>query len=182
MAHAFFVPDPFDEALPERQEEDFRRNLHLQAAHVFGTYDETLAQEAAADVRDRLAYLARSGRRVVIRIDGARPGREDRSLEKDARSPQGDAMTPSETPTVEAWQHNGSCRRMSIERCLPPYPDPAEADHVFSELRVLSQYTVSPRERPCGMPQLRAAMQDAMEAGGLAACGCVTRRTGRSCT
>ena len=71
MAHAFFVPDPFDEALPEHQEEDFRRNLHLQAARVFGTYDDALAQEAARDVKDRLAYLTRSGKCVVIRIEGS---------------------------------------------------------------------------------------------------------------
>ena len=79
-------------------------------------------------------------------------------------------MTQPAGPTIEAWQHNGSCRRVSVEKCLPPYPGPAEADHVFSDLRVLAQYAVSPEERPCGMPELRAAMQDAIDAGGLTAC------------
>ena len=71
VAHAFFLPDPYDRTSPERQEEDFRRGMRLHAARAFGTYDETLAREAARDVKDRLPYLARSGKRIVIRIDGA---------------------------------------------------------------------------------------------------------------
>ena len=71
VAHAFFLPDPYDRTSPERQEEDFRRDARLHAARAFGTYDETLAREAARDVKDRLPYLARSGKHIVIRIDGA---------------------------------------------------------------------------------------------------------------